>query len=170
MAKGWKTGGKAQKPFEYKVTENGCWECISHIGKVVAGGQARTLVYFKGRRWLLHRLVYTQLMGEIPEGLIIRHKCDNSLCCNIEHLETGTHKQNSEDMVERGRNVNGPRKINETAAEEIRDLINSKVLSQKEIGKIYNISPQSVSDIKKHRYWTPENIKRRQAAGKRGSR
>ena len=39
--------------------------------------------------------------GEIPKGMVIRHKCDNPNCCNIEHLEIGTQKDNIEDMIKR---------------------------------------------------------------------
>lgn len=39
----------------------------------------------------------------LPRSVIIRHKCDNPRCINIEHLEPGTHKDNSQDKVERGR-------------------------------------------------------------------
>jgi hypothetical protein len=41
--------------------------------------------------------------GEIPKGMVIRHKCDNPACCNIEHLEIGTPLDNVNDMIERGR-------------------------------------------------------------------
>ena len=40
---------------------------------------------------------------DVPAGMMIRHKCDNSLCCNPTHLEIGTHRQNTDDMVERDR-------------------------------------------------------------------
>lgn len=46
---------------------------------------------------------YETFVGKIPDGLIIRHKCDNPPCFNPDHLETGTQKQNRQDAFERGR-------------------------------------------------------------------
>lgn len=46
----------------------------------------------------------------IPEGMLVRHTCDNPPCCNAEHLVLGTPAENSHDMVRRGRSARGPRK------------------------------------------------------------
>lgn len=41
--------------------------------------------------------------GDVPKGMILRHKCDTPCCCNVDHLLLGTHKENSGDMCRRGR-------------------------------------------------------------------
>lgn len=41
--------------------------------------------------------------GEIAKGLCVLHKCDNRKCCNTKHLFLGTHKQNTADMIKKGR-------------------------------------------------------------------
>jgi hypothetical protein len=35
--------------------------------------------------------------------MIICHTCNNTTCCNHEHLYEGTHKTNSDDMARAGR-------------------------------------------------------------------
>lgn len=51
---------------------------------------------------MAHRISYEFYKGPIPHGLIIRHRCDNKICTNPEHLELGTHRQNAEDYQIRG--------------------------------------------------------------------
>ena len=59
-------------------------------------------VYYDNKR--LHRLVWEAHNAEpIPDGMVVRHKCDNRECCNPFHLEIGTQAQNIQDMIERGR-------------------------------------------------------------------
>lgn len=45
----------------------------------------------------------------VPTGLLVRHKCDVSLCVNPDHLETGTHADNMRDRNARGRTARGAR-------------------------------------------------------------
>jgi hypothetical protein len=41
--------------------------------------------------------------GEIPDGLYICHLCDEKLCCNPEHLDALTPKENTMDCARKGR-------------------------------------------------------------------
>ena len=52
----------------------------------------------------VHRLLHDVLKGSYPsDGLIVRHKCDVRACCNIDHLEIGTQKENLMDASKRKR-------------------------------------------------------------------
>lgn len=40
-----------------------------------------------GKKQYVHRLLWTLLVGEIPDGLEIDHLCKQTACCNPDHLE-----------------------------------------------------------------------------------
>lgn len=41
-----------------------------------------------------HRVIYEELIGRIPEGLELDHRCRTPLCVNPAHLEPTTHREN----------------------------------------------------------------------------
>jgi hypothetical protein len=55
-----------------------------------------------------HRLIFEFCFGPVPDGLVVRHKCDNPTCCNPYHLELGTHAENMRDKLRTGKPI-GPR-------------------------------------------------------------
>lgn len=100
-------------------------------------------------------MAYTLTKGVIPDGLVVRHRCDNAACCNPAHLELGTALDNVRDRVERGRG-RGPRG-NESGnvkltAEKVR-AVRTAEGSQREIAARYGICQQSVSDIRCRKTW-----------------
>lgn len=67
----------------------------------------------KLRRFAVHRYAWAQLNGMIvPDTgkLIVRHRCDTPLCCNSPKcLILGTHSENMNDCIQRGRRRGGSR-------------------------------------------------------------
>lgn len=61
----------------------------------------RPVFKLEGRSQTAARVILNN--GPIPDGLIICHTCDNSMCVNPDHLYAGTHKDNFEDAVQRER-------------------------------------------------------------------
>lgn len=81
-----------------------CWEWQGTITRW-GYGQFKT----HGVLWRAHRLIFTLVNGPIPDGLVVRHACDNRRCCNPAHLELGTHDDNMADAVSRDRMASGDR-------------------------------------------------------------
>lgn len=50
-----------------------------------------------------HRLSWILHYGPIPHGMMILHKCDNRSCVRPDHLFVGTAKDNTQDMLRKGR-------------------------------------------------------------------
>lgn len=48
----------------------------------------------RSKFWLAHRWVYEQLVGPIPEGLVLDHLCRVRHCVNPDHLEPVTTGEN----------------------------------------------------------------------------
>jgi hypothetical protein len=79
---------------------NVCWEWTSST----SGRDDRGYFNLNGKRTLAHRVVFEVFTGRpIPEGMVVRHKCDNPICCNPSHLELGTRSQNELDKYDRDR-------------------------------------------------------------------
>jgi len=77
-----------------------CW-----IWKGAMSGNAYGTLKVKGRMLRANRVAYELEHGPIPGGLVVRHTCDNPACVNPSHLILGTPKQNTADMLLRGRNA-----------------------------------------------------------------
>lgn len=62
----------------------------------------------EGREVRAHRFAWELLRGPIPAGLWVLHRCDVPSCVNPDHLFLGTAKDNTADMIRKGR-ANVPR-------------------------------------------------------------
>lgn len=69
------------------------------------GGYGRFSIRSEGRKRYVyaHRFAWEDANGPLPEGKIVRHKCDRSSCVNPEHLIPGTRRENIQDAIDRGR-------------------------------------------------------------------
>jgi hypothetical protein len=93
--------GERLAEIGWDVTDRGCWEWRGTRNEDGYGLFSAKLLGFVNAR--AHRVMYEYLAEPIPDGLILRHSCDNPPCCNPDHQIPGTMAQNSQDMVERGR-------------------------------------------------------------------
>lgn len=127
--------------------------CIEWQGARVTAGYPR----FRraGNDYLMHRYAWERVNGPIPEGLLVRHKCDNPPCVNIDHLDTGTNADNSQDAVERDRMRKGQRhtnaKLTDDEVLEIYRLRGSIPIPR--LAKKYGVSVAAIGFIHTGRNW-----------------
>lgn len=143
------------RPLDFEINEDGCFVCTSHDPDNEWYPQYR----IRGKKWRMHRFVYTEMFGEIPDGLVVRHKCDNPRCINPEHLELGTIADNNRDAVERNRkrSIYGSKhhatKLNESKVADIKRLLKSEMYTSRKIAQMYGVSDTVISMIKNNKYW-----------------
>lgn len=88
-----------RKPIEFIEDSNGCFLCISHAKR----SDGYISYQFNGKMVPLHRYMYEECFGKVPDGFVVMHKCDVRDCVNPEHLMVGTQADNIRDMIMKGR-------------------------------------------------------------------
>ncbi|UUV46419.1 HNH endonuclease [Bacillus phage vB_BanS-Thrax3] len=134
------------------VKENDCNLVVPKTITPTKDGHIRLRMH--GELVMLHRYVYEENFGKIPDGLVVRHKCDNPNCINPEHLELGTHADNVRDRVERDRSAkgegNGRTKLTEEQARFIKYDENH---NNSELSRMFNVSTKAIRLIKQGVNW-----------------
>lgn len=135
--------------------------CIEFPGGKRKSGYGYT--QFMGRQFLAHRLAYALNEFRHPDalkGIVIRHKCDNPRCINVEHLESGTQQDNANDKVSRNRQLKGEQihqsKLTAAQVAEIRALYvpRSKDANQYQLAQRFGVSQSEISQILSAKRWT----------------
>lgn len=125
------------------------------------GAKSRTIrgygvAQWRGQKISTHRLAWIIANGSIPKGRFICHTCDNTICVNINHLFLGGPKENSADMVRKGRQATGARngftKLTSVQVGRIR-LWLSQGFRAVHLAKMFKISEGHVYRIKHREVW-----------------
>jgi len=84
----------------------GCWNWTASTDTGGYGAVSVNMGLGKRKLVAAHRFSWLLAHGDvIPQGMVIRHRCDNRRCVNPAHLEIGTQADNIADMDARGRRV-----------------------------------------------------------------
>jgi DNA-binding XRE family transcriptional regulator len=143
--------------------------CISKKDKCLEWGGAKDkkgygIVNWNGKNKRTHRLSYELNFGEIPKGYLICHSCDNPSCINPKHLWVGTSKENTLDMMKKGRgNFKKGIKFKDAPYRPHSKLDESKVKDIRERIKMgetmvslafeYNVSDRTINNINSGKLW-----------------
>lgn len=93
---------KSVERFWSRVDQSaGRLACWPWTGSTKEKGYGQT--YFMGKVVRTHRLAFELENGPVPNGLMVCHFCDNPICCNPWHLTAATAKDNTQDMIHKGR-------------------------------------------------------------------
>lgn len=146
-----------------KNTQSGCWEWTAYrnnkgygclMWKHPNGGYSNRLS---------HRISWELIHGKIEDGLCVLHKCDNPRCVNPEHLFLGTKKDNTQDMISKGRHRPGSvvgvahhramAKLDWEKVKYVRLLYFAERRTAEEISIFFGVARQTIKDIVMRRSW-----------------
>lgn len=85
------------------IDNNGCWIWLGAKNRAGYGN-----IFAHGKYLNSHRAMLIAIHGEIADGLLVCHACDNPSCVNPDHLFLGTQRDNMQDKKTKGRAVSGP--------------------------------------------------------------
>ena len=167
-------GKPAKERFLMRVkkTET-CWVWIG--GRDIDGygsfrGKVRGLEYKKA-----HRFSYALHEADVPRYKHVLHRCDNPWCVNPDHLFLGTNADNMADKMAKGR-FRVPRGAASHWAVLTEEQVRAIAIDARPYAAIaadYEVSPQTVGDIKNRRSWRHIDVspvKGRMVGPNRGTR
>lgn len=135
-------------PWKACVDQNGygcMWNCI-----------------LKKRSRVTRVILFLYKNVPFESKLIACHKCDNPICVNPSHIFVGTMKDNSQDMVKKGRYnpANKPKgskhfasKLSEADVLKIRNMYRTGEHTYGSIAQLYNIDKTVIGKIIKKTAW-----------------
>jgi hypothetical protein len=165
-------GSVEPKSFDHEPIEIRFWKCVDKKGDddcwfwqrpASSNGYGRIRVRETGKEESAHRVSWWMHneRQEIPKGMVVMHSCDNKLCVNPAHLSLGSAKDNTQDMIRKGRakyvSFTGSKNGNALLDDAKVIFIKTSDLKHTEVAKLLGVSASCVADVRKGRSWTHVN-------------
>jgi hypothetical protein len=145
-------GANVLRHIQKPNSPDGCWQWTASAFR---GGYGHTIL--DRQEMAAHRAVWILLVGPIPEGLFVCHRCDNPGCVNPDHLFLGTHHDNMADRGAKRRQVRGeqhPRaKLTESAVAEMREAYARGGISQASLARRYGVAHSLIHRVLHNESW-----------------
>ena len=136
-------------------------DCIDHGYRGKGPGYAQILI--DGKLEYRHRAAYAGQKGVHVRSItgVVMHTCDNPRCINVAHLRLGTHQDNTDDMMRKGRHYalsgeDSPHAILtvELVKEiKVRYKPRCRVNGAYAMGREFHVSNTTIRDVLKGRTW-----------------
>jgi hypothetical protein len=140
----------ARKEIKFDIDDNGCHICTSHHMRKEGHIDIRR----DGKHTQLHRLLYEQKFGNLPNNLVVRHSCDNASCINMDHLIVGTHADNVADRVSRNRSAKGiGHGRSKLTPEKVREILSDTKSSNPQLALKYGVDRTAIRKIRSGETW-----------------
>jgi len=147
-----------QERLEARIEKRGANECWPYRGCRSTDGYGS----FANRKLTTHahRAAWIFWRGAIPNQLFVLHKCDNRLCCNLNHLFLGTNAANMADMKAkvRRKNIgcgeeNGRAILTASKVREIRKRYDHGEISLKSLSEEFKSNPSTIYHVTRRFTW-----------------
>lgn len=142
-----------------KANDDECWEWLGSCDTHGYGN-----FFWNSKITVSSKIAWMYPNYVIPKGFEICHSCDNPACCNPKHLWLGTHQENMDDKMRKGRQGNIKQavrrgeahpnhKLTQSQVDHIRQLYTQGNITLKALGELYDVDISSIHAIIKRVTW-----------------
>ncbi len=106
-----------------------------------------------------HRLIWEMFNGMMKKDMLVCHTCNNTYCCNPNHLYLGTSQDNMNDRKKAGHynplcgEESHLHKLTEIEVKNIRKLYSTKLYTYTKLGEEFNVHRKTISRIVNGKNW-----------------